>query len=182
VTVSNVSNFVSVGFHMNISRIDRFKVVELRDKGMQVQAIASQLGVTKGAISKVLKKMGVEVVKVAVKEAEQHYEAKNDIPGGLSYLFGDLMGMYKRDNRGDPPKDAAALAVWLGPQLGLSGEVRKVAAVVADIYWKIYGVEQVTEFMRIVEEELSNESQELQKRVRDRFDRRRIAFFPNTAN
>lgn len=167
---------------MAISKIDYLKVAELRDKGMQVQQIAKQMGCTKGAISKVLKKMGVEVVKTAVKEADQHYENKSDILGGLAYLFGDLMGMYKRDNRGEPPQDAAALAVWLGPKLGLSGEVRKVAAVVADIYWKIYGVEQVVEFMRIVEEELLNESEELQKRVRDRFDRRRIAFFPNGAN
>jgi hypothetical protein len=167
---------------MGKAKLDYLRIREMSDEGKNIAQIAEAQGTTRGAVSKVLKKMGVEVVKAAVKGGEQHYEAKNDILGGLSYLFGDLMGMYKRDNRGEPPKDAAALAVWLGPQLGLSGEVRKVAAVVADIYWKIYGVEQVTEFMRIVEEELSNESQELQKRVRDRFDRRRIAFFPNTAN
>jgi hypothetical protein len=167
---------------MKRNPVDYDAITKLHDEGLRVGEIAERLGVHKGTVSKALRKVGVEVVKVAVKEAKQHYEAKSDILGGLSYLFGDLMGMYKRDNRGEPPENAAALAVWLGPQLGLSGEVRKVAAVVADIYWKIYGVEQVTEFMRIVEEELSNESQELQKRVRDRFDRRRIAFFPNPAN
>jgi hypothetical protein len=162
--------------------LDYNKVAELHDRGLKVIEIAKELGATKGAISRAIKKLGREVVKCAVKEAEQHYEHKSDILGGLSYLFGDLMKMYQRDNRGEPPENAAALAVWLGPQLGLSGEARKVATVIADIYWKIYGVEQVTEFMRIVEEELLNESAELQKRVRDRFDRRRIAFLPNPAN
>jgi hypothetical protein len=167
---------------MAISQIDYLKVIELRDKGMKVHAIAKQMGCTKGAVSKILKKMGVEVVKTAAKDAEQHYENKADILGSLSYLFNDLLGKYKAGNQGATPRDAAALAAWLGPELGISGEVRKIAAVVADIYWKIYGVEQVTEFMRIVEDELANESEDLQKRVRDRFDRRRIAFFPNCAN
>jgi hypothetical protein len=161
--------------------LDYNAIAELHDRNMKGVDIAKQLGISTGAVSKAIKKLGLEVVKCAVREGREHYESKNDILGGLSYLFNDLLGKYKTGNQGATPRDAAALAAWLGPELGISGEVRKIAAVVADIYWKIYGVEQVTEFMRIVEDELANESEELQKRVRDRFDSRRIAFFPNGA-
>jgi len=43
--------------------------------------------------------------------------------------------MYKRDNRG-AAENAAALAVWLGPQLGLMARYEGCAR--CDIYWKIY--------------------------------------------
>ncbi len=163
-------------------RLDYAKVAELHDQGLSGVEIAKTLGVTKGAVSKALRKLGLEVVKCAVKEAKQHYEQKNDILGGLSYLFSDLLGKYKAANEGQQPRTAEQLAAWLGPELGISGEVRKIASTVADIYWKIYGVEQVTEFMRIVEEELLHESEELQKRVRDRFNNRlalRVISLPN---
>ena len=163
-------------------RLNLVKVAELRDQGLTVIGIAKELGVTKGAVSKALKRLGLEVVKCAVKEAQQHYEHKSDILGGLSYLFNDLLGKYKLANEGQPPRSAAQLAEWLGSELGISGEVRKIASTIADIYWKVYGVEQVTEFMRIVEEELLNESEELQRRVKDRFNRRLSLRLPNLTN
>jgi predicted transcriptional regulator len=48
------------------SRIDRDKVLELHDRGLGVSAIARELGCTKGAISKILKAMGIAVVSANV--------------------------------------------------------------------------------------------------------------------
>jgi DNA-binding MarR family transcriptional regulator len=161
-------------------KIDRLKVKELFDSGSKVTEIANKLGCTKGTISKILKEMGLEVTKAAVKAAPEYVEKRADATDHLMYLAEKARNELEWIEKTVPPQGDAEYREWQNQKLKFAAEMRKLIAAVADIGYKLYQVNEVTEVLRIIDEEISCESTECQKRIRDRIQRRRNIRFPVT--
>ncbi len=154
------------------------RIVALHDKGLKGAEIARQIGATKGAVSKALKKLGREVTRCAVAEAAAHHEKKTALMESLFFFVSDYMRLYKAGGKGKPPESAEQYEAWLDCQLKLGAESRKVVTAIADISYKMFQAEEVAEILRIMDEEIGLESPECQKRIRDRIERRRAVRFP----
>jgi DNA-binding MarR family transcriptional regulator len=158
--------------------IDRDKVKELFDAGLNATDIAKELSATKGAISKVIKSMNLEVVKAAVEVAPQYVERKDTATDHLLYLTDKARAELDWIEKEVPPKKSAEYRAWQDQKLKFGAEVRKLISAMGDIAFKLYQANEVAETLKIIEEEIGCESPECQKRIRDRIKRRRDIRFP----
>jgi predicted transcriptional regulator len=158
--------------------IDRVKVQELFDKGVRVIDIAAQLGCTKGAVSKILKEMGHEVVKAAVSAAPKYEQRRDQATQHLLYLAEKARFELDWIESTVPPANDVEYREWQNQKLKFAAEMRKLISAMADIGYKLFQVEEVNEIIRIIDEEIGCESQECQKRIRERIQRRRNIRFP----
>ena len=71
---------------MSRQKLDYVKIRELSDTGATVTKIAETMGTTPGAVSKVLKKMGIQVAAVMMAAAPEYKEKKNAATEHLFYL------------------------------------------------------------------------------------------------
>lgn len=158
--------------------LDYSKVAELHDQGLGVVAIAEQLGVTKGAVSKAIKKLGREVTKCAVAEASTHHSQKNAATEYLFYLCNKARNELEWIEAEVEPAKTEDYRAWQDQKLKFAAEMRKLISAISDIGYRLFMSEEVAEILQIFDEELGLESPECQKRVRDRIERRRAIRFP----
>jgi hypothetical protein len=159
--------------------IDRDKVKELHDAGLNATDIAKELSATKGAISKVIKSMNLEVVKAAVQAAPQYVEKKDVATDHLLYLTNAARTELAWIEKEVPPKTDAEYRAWQDQKLKFAAEMRKLISAIADIGYKLFQANEVAETLKIIEEEIAVESLECQSRIRERLDRRRHIQFPS---
>jgi DNA-binding MarR family transcriptional regulator len=158
--------------------IDRTRVKELRDKGATVNQIAEELRCTKGAISKVLKEMGLAVVKASVEHAPKYADRKDAATEHLLFLTEKARRELEWIEREVPPKTDAEYRAWQDQKLKFAVEMRKLIGAIADIGYKLFQANEVAEVLRIIDEEIGCESEECQHRIRERLQRRRDIRFP----
>ncbi len=162
--------------------IDRVKVRELHDKGVGVVKIANKLGFTKGGISRVLKLMGLEVTKAVVKEAPKYEKRRDRATEHLLYLADKARSELDWIEKTVPPKNDSDYREWQNQKLKFAAEMRKLISAMADIGYKLFQVEEINEVIRIIDEEIGCESEECQKRIRERIQQRRNIRFPSPVN
>jgi IS30 family transposase len=162
--------------------IDRVKVKELHDKGVKVVDIAAKLGCVKGTISKILKEMGLEVVKASVAAAPKYEKRRDAATKHLLYLADKAKGELDWIESTVPPQNDSEYREWQNQKLKFAAEMRKLISAMADIGYKLFQVEEVNEVIRIIDEEIGRESEDCQKRIRERIQQRRNIRFPSAIN
>ena len=158
--------------------INRLVVRELYDTGESVTGIAKQLGCGKGSVSKILKSMGINVVKAAIGAAPMYVERKDLATEHLAYLVSKARGELEWIEESVPPKTDADYRAWQDQKLKFAAEMRKLIGAIADIGYKLFQATEVAETLRIIDEEIGNESEECQQRIRERLKLRRDIRFP----
>jgi IS30 family transposase len=167
---------------MAIPKIDYVKVKELHDSGMKGIDIAKKFGVTKGTISKALKKMGHESAKAAVVAAPKYEKRRDAATKHLLYLADKAKIELDWIEKTVPPINDADYREWQNQKLKFAAEMRKLISAMADIGYKLFQVEEVNEVIRIIDEEIGHESESCQKRIRERIQQRRNIRFPSAIN
>jgi len=158
--------------------LDYEKIRKLRDDGWKLDRIAEEIGTTKGAVSKALKKMGRAVTAAAV-EAAPRYEQKRDVATEhLLYLCDKARSELQWIEDSVPPSTTEDYRAWQDQKLKFAAEMRKLIAAVADVGYKLFQTEEVREILEIIDQEVGYESPECQKRIRDRIQQRRALRFP----
>ena len=163
---------------MTQAQLDYEMIRKLRDDGWKLDRIALELGTTKGAVSKALKKMGRAVTAAAV-EAAPRYERKRDMATDhLLFLCDKARGELQWIEETVPPETTGEYRAWQDQKLKFAAEMRKLIAAVADVGYKLFQTEEVREILEIIDQEVGYESPECQKRIRDRIQQRRAIRFP----
>ncbi len=163
---------------MGRTRIDRTTVKAMYDEGGTVTEIAKKLGCTKGAVSKVLKEMGIHVSKAAVAHAPKYADRRDAASEHLMELV--RRAKYELDWIEDsvPPTTGAEYREWQNQKLKFAAEMRKLIGSMADIGYKLFQATEVAEVIKIIDEEIGNESPGCQQRIRERLQARRDYRFP----
>jgi esterase/lipase len=152
--------------------IDRVKVKELRDQGTSVTEIAAQMGCTKGTISKILKEMGSTVAKAAVVAAPKYIKRKDAVKEHLLSLARKAQEELRWIEQTVPPTTDADYREWQNQKLKFAAELRKIITTIVDIGYKLYHTNEVLETIEIIDAEIGRESEECQRRIRERLNRR----------
>ena len=158
--------------------IDRIKVKELFDEGKKVVEIASELDCGKGTISKILKEMGLEVVKAAVYAAPKYERRKDAATEHLLYLADKAKSELDWIESTVPPKNDSEYREWQNQKLKFAAEMRKLISAMADIGYKLFQVSEMVAILKDIDEEIGRESESCQRRIRERLQRRRNIRFP----
>jgi len=163
---------------MASQKVDYVKVRQLSDKGVKGVEIAKRLGISKGTVSKILKKMGVECAKVVIPAAPK-YEARQDAATKhLLFLADKAKSELDWIEKTVPPTNNSEYRAWQDQKLKFAAEMRKLIAAIGDIGYKLFQAGEVAEVLRIMDKEIGLESKECQERIRDRIQRRRAIRFP----
>ena len=159
-------------------KIDRAQVKKLHDEGRGVVEIADKMTVSKGAISKILKELGIYVTRAAVKVAPEYVEKKDAASDHLLFLAEKARRELEWIETTVPPRDDGEYRSWQDQKIKFSAEMRKLISSMADIGYKLFQATEVAEALRIIDEEIGNESIECQQKIRERLQRRRDLRFP----
>ena len=163
---------------MGKQTIDREQVRELHDGGFGVVKIAKKLGVSKGSVSKILKQMDIHVTRAAVEVAPKYVGKKDAATDHLLFLADKARDELDWIETSIPPKNDAEYRAWQDQKLKFAAEMRKLIGAMADIGYKLFQASEVSEALRIIDEEIGNESLECQRRIRERLQRRKDIRFP----
>lgn len=163
---------------MPTARIDRAVVKEMYDEGAGPTAIAKELGCSKGWISKLLKEMGLEVLKASVAHAPKYADRRDAAAEHLMELA--RRAKYELDwiEESVPPSTDAEYRDWQNQKLKFAAEMRKLISTMADIGYKLFQASEVAEVIKIIDEEIGHESPGCQQRIRERLQARRDLRFP----
>lgn len=158
--------------------IPRSDVKERFENGEKISEIANRLGFTKGAISKVVKEMNLEVTKAAVSAAPKYEKKKDAATEHLLFLAGKARKELEWIEDSVLPMTDADYREWQNQKLKFAAEMRKLISAMADIGYKLFQASETAEVLRIIDEEIGHESEEIQRRIRERLQRRRDIRFP----
>ena len=151
-----------------ISYIELEKYVR---QGLGVSQIARKLNVTKGAVSKALKRMEIGISKdVALRTAPQLADKKIDamdqLQGINSSIRKELRYLEEQIDSAEH-KDRIALQ---NQKLRHTAEIRKQIGLLLTIVSTMYNVEEIQAFTRIVMEEIGYASPEIKQRILERLN------------
>jgi len=159
------------------AKIDPKELHQLIYDGKSTSEIAEYFGCTPGAVSQAKRRLGVAI---AHNTATRHAPALAD---KRQTAMDRLMDLADRCNEElawieetVPPSTDKEYQQWQAMKIKHTAEIRKLISAMADIRVKIYHVETVEKAIKIMFEEISNESPECQKRIRDRLERCSINF------
>jgi len=164
-----------------MKKLDYQKIQELRDKGLSLTAIAKQLSCTKGAVSKILKKMGKTVATKAVEAAPKYEKKFSQATDHLLYLADRARSELNWLDDIEPQTNDQ-YRNWQDQKLKFAAEMRKLISAISDISYKLFQAEEIREILQIIDEEIGCESLECQKKIRDRIERRRAIRFGTQSN
>ena len=162
--------------------IDNLKVKEMADNGLKAPEIARKIGCHRSAIYKIMKKMNLETTKAAVVRGEKYEAKKSAATEHLLYLADKARKEIEWIENTVPPQNDDEYRAWQQQKLKFSSEIRKLINAMADIGYKMFQVSEVNAVIGIILEEISNESDECAKRIRDRIQHRRDIRFLNIGN
>ncbi len=160
------------------AKIDRIKVKQLYDDGVKSVDIAKKLDCTKGAVSKILREMNLEVMKAVVSAAPKYEKRKDAATEHLLYLADKAKSELDWIQNTVPPQNDSEYRQWQDQKLKFAAEMRKLISAMADVGFKLFQVSEMTEILKIIDEEIGNESESCQRRIRERLQRRRNIRFP----
>jgi len=155
-------------------KISLIQLERLVSEGNGVSQIARKLGVTKGAVSKAIKRLNIAVTKdVALRTAPKIADKKIDamtqltkvndlIHSELNYIQTTI-----QTTSGTERKELQA------QQLKHVAEVRKQLGLLLNIAEALYNAEEVAAFQQIVLEEIGNAEPEVRDRILHRLNERR---------
>ena len=155
-------------------KISFVQLERLVSEGNGVSEIARKLGVTKGAVSKAIKRLNIAVTKdVALRTAPKIADKKIDamtqltkvndlIHSELNYIQTTI-----QSTSGTERKELQA------QQLKHVAEVRKQLGLLLNIAQALYNAEEVAAFQQIVLEEIGNVAPEVRDRILHRLNERR---------
>jgi len=191
---------VSESFPMARKKISYIELEQLVREGNGVSQIAHKMGMTKGAVSKALKRMNVAVSKdIALRSAPEVVAQKiNTLEqlGKINTYANELLDLLMKWNRGD----AAALQILEGQvskkkvrigdqeefikeykfsdprQLALRAmsEIRSQLHLQMELFKTLYNAEEVANFQKIVLEEIAYVAPEVRDRILQRLTDRRF--------
>lgn len=167
---------------MGVAKYDYIRIRELYDKGWKGTDIAKKLGCHKATVSKALKKMGLEVAKAAVAKAPKYEKKKDTATEHLLYLTKKARTEIDWIEQTIPPRGDDEYRDWQNQKLKFAAEMRKLISAMADIGYKLFQVEEINEILFIIDEEIGRESEECQKRIRQRIEARRAIRFAGGLN
>jgi len=156
---------------MTARKISFIQLEQLVREGNGVSEIARKLGVTKGAVSKALKKLNVAITRdVAVRSAPKIVEGKLDAMSQLIHinkLINNELDHIEENIQGASEEKRRALQ---DQKLKHVAEVRKQLALLLDIAQTLYNAEEVAAFQRIVLEEVGNVAPEVRHKILHRLN------------
>ena len=154
---------------MTIAKIEITELDELLAEGKSVKEIADHFGCTPGAVSQAKRRLGTAVAKDAATRAAPALLSKRQ--DAMDHLL-DLVDRCKREldwiEKTVPPANDEGYRQWQEMKIKHAAEIRKLITAMADIRYKIYHAETVEKALRVILEEIGNESPECQKKIRDR--------------
>ena len=119
-------------------RIDYTELEKLADQGMGIVEISEQMGFTKGAISKAVKKLNIAVTKtVATQAVPEIVGKKTDAMTHLLTLVEKAKTELDWIEESVPPVASAGYQTWQDQKLKFASEMRKTISAIADIGYKI---------------------------------------------
>jgi transposase len=143
---------------------------QLITEGKSTSEIAAHFGCTPSAVSQAKRKLGVAVAceATALKHAPALVEKKQTAMDRLLSLADKCREELNWIEQEVPPSKDDEYRQWQDTKIKHVAEIRKLITAMADIRVKIYHTETVEKGLRVMFEEIGNESQECQKRIRDR--------------
>jgi predicted ArsR family transcriptional regulator len=167
-----------------ILKTDIEKLRTLRSKDMGVTAMAKELGVSKGTVSKQLKKLNLAVATEVIRpQVAKKFVKKGDAATQhLLFLADKAKNEIDWIEKTVPPKDTKTYQEWQDQKLKFCSELRKLISAMADVGYKLFHTEEVKEIIEMILQEVGNESPDCQKRIYERIERRRAIRFPSFLN
>ena len=158
--------------------IDKLLVKDLCNQGFGVVEIARKLEVTKGAISRILKKLDIEVSKHIVKDVKKYIDKQDVISHNLQYLADKAKSELAFIDLEVPKENSPDYRLWQDQKLKFQAEMRKLINSLVDIQYKFFQVKEVKDIIAMILEEIGFESPECQRRIFDRLERKRNIRLP----
>lgn len=152
-----------------ISYIELEKYVR---QGLGVVQIAKKIGVTKGAVSKALKRLEVGITKdVALRTAPKIADKKIDAMAQLSKInqsiHKELKYLEEEIDKSTSQEERISLQ---DQKLKHTAEIRKELNLLLSIISTLYNAEEVSAFQRITLEEIGHAAPEVRQRILERLN------------
>ena len=159
------------------SKIDLNELDQLLKDDKSTSEIARHFGCTPGAVSQAKRKLNVAMAQsAATKEAPGLVEKKQTAMDRLLDLAEKCEKQLAWIEDTVTPSNNGDYRAWQDQVIKFAAETRKLFSAMAHIRTTIYQVEVVEKALVIMFEEISNESPQAQKRIRDRLQRASIPF------
>jgi len=166
-------------------KIDPIKLNDLLEERKTTNEIAKYFNCSPGAVSQAKRRLGVDVCKVTAlrkrnsigKSAPLIVNSTDDAKRQLSDLIVRCCNELDWISGSVQQKDDADYRAWQETIIKHIAEIRKLISSMADIEYKLHHVSIVEKALLIMFKEIGNESEECQKRIRDRLTRAQILFF-----
>jgi DNA-binding transcriptional regulator GbsR (MarR family) len=156
-------------------RIPIYQLERLVSKGLGVSEIADELGFSKGAVSKALKRLSVAITKdVALRTAPEIANSKLDAMGQLSKV-NDLINreLDYIEEHIETASDKERKS-FQDQKLKHVAEIRKQLGLFLKIAETLYNAEEVAKFQQTVLEEIGHAAPEIRDRILQRLNERRV--------
>lgn len=159
---------------MGLKKISFIKLDQLVRSGKSVSEIAGKLNVTKGAVSKALKRLNVAITKdVAMRAAPKIVDHQIDAMGQLKKINDIINGELDSVNQNIQTATGENRKDLQRQQLEHVAEVRKQVSLLLDISRTLFDAEEVKAFQNIILEEIGRAAPEVQDRIVTRLNARR---------
>ena len=141
------------------NKTDYVRIRQMYDDGMGVSEIGRKIGRTKGAVSKALKKMDVQVTRAVVKDAPKYLAVKDREAERLDDLYTRVMAVLDRLEEDDH-----------GTKLEYTKEARLIIGTIRDCQYKLFRGFVWSELLKKLDEAISDGCETCQTRIRAALD------------
>jgi transcriptional regulator with XRE-family HTH domain len=160
---------------MRTKKISNVELEQLVREGNGVSEIARKLGVSKGAVSKRLKALQVSISKdVALRSAPEIMQNKMDAMAQLSHINQLIQNELDYIEETISKAEGDERKQLQDQKLKHVAEVRKQLGLLLNIAQTFFNAEEIAAFQETVLEEIGNAAPEVQHRIRERLNARRL--------
>ncbi len=158
-------------------KIDRIKLNEYISEGKTQADFARDYNVSPAAVSKAVRRFNLALAQnVSTRQAGQLVDTKKTAMDRLMDLVDKCEKELAWVEEKHPPSEDKDYKDWRDQKIKHMAEARKLITAMADIRTKIYDSERPEKAYIIMLEIISEASDELKKKIRDRFQRSAIHF------
>ncbi len=159
------------------AKIDRIQLNKHLNAGKSQAEIARMFEVSEAAISKAVRRFNLAVAQTIVEKQTPELVSKRETAmDRLMSLIERCDDELKWIEKTVPLSNDEGYRAWQDQKIKHVAEIRKLITSMADIRVRIYHVEAVEKALKVMYEEIGNESMECQKRIRDRLRKSSIHF------
>jgi DNA-binding transcriptional ArsR family regulator len=156
-------------------KISYVELEQLVRKGNNVSQISQKLGVTKGAVSKALKKLDVAISKdLALRSAPEMVDKKLDAMAQLTRINQLINNELNHIQKSITDASKDERKQLQDQQLKHVSEIRKQLSLLVSIAQALYNAEEIARFQQIVLEEIGNASPETRHKILQRLNEQRF--------